>query len=85
MTLRVAMNLLWCTPGVGGSEEYLVRQLDGIRENGHPAVVEVFAPHGFAARLPEVAAHFTVHEAPSACTRRKRSCGILWGGMEGNK
>jgi len=64
------MNLLWCTPGVGGSEEYLVRQLDGIRENGHPVVVEVFAPRGFAARLPEVAAHFTVHEAPSACTRR---------------
>lgn len=70
MRLRVAMNLLWCTPGVGGSEEYLVRQLDGIKENGHPVDVEVFAPRGFAGRLPAVAEHFTVHEAPSACTRR---------------
>ena len=70
MTLRVAMNLLWCRPGVGGSEEYLVRQLDGIRANGHEVHVEVFAPRGFSARLPAVAEHFTVHEAPSACTRR---------------
>ena len=70
MTLHVAMNLLWCTPGVGGSEEYLVRQLDGIRENGHPVDVQVFAPRGFSARLPEVAANFAVHEAPSGCARR---------------
>lgn len=70
MTLRVAMNLLWCRPGVGGSEEYLVRQLDGIRANGHEVHIEVFAPRGFSARLPAVAGHFTVHEAPSACTRR---------------
>ena len=27
---RVAMNLLWCVPGVGGSEEYLIRQLVGL-------------------------------------------------------
>lgn len=31
MTLRVAVNLLWCVPGqVGGSEEYLARQLRGL-------------------------------------------------------
>lgn len=30
MTVRVAVNLLWCVPGqVGGSEEYLARQLEG--------------------------------------------------------
>ena len=33
MSLRVAVNLLWCVPGVvGGSEEYLARQLDGLAE-----------------------------------------------------
>jgi alpha-1,3-rhamnosyl/mannosyltransferase len=68
--MRVAMNLLWCRPGVGGSEEYLVRQLDGLREAGHPVDVEVFAPREFSERLPMVAAHFTVHEAPSTCVRR---------------
>lgn len=68
--MRIAMNLLWCRPGVGGSEEYLVRQLDGLRENGHPVDVEVFAPRGFASRLPAVAGHFAVHEAPSTCVRR---------------
>jgi len=33
--LAVGVNLLWCVPGeVGGSEEYLVRQLAGLREIG---------------------------------------------------
>lgn len=64
------MNLLWCRPGVGGSEEYLTRQLAGIAAIGHPVDVEVFAPRGFSARLPAVAAAFRVHEAPSDCTRR---------------
>ena len=68
--LRVAMNLLWCRPGVGGSEEYLVRQLAGIHANGHPVEVDVFAPRGFSARLPAVAAAFAVTEAPSDCMRR---------------
>ena len=36
MSMRVAMNLLWCRPGVGGSEEYLTRQLAGIAAIGHP-------------------------------------------------
>ena len=68
--LRVAMNLLWCRPGVGGSEEYLVRQLAGVHANGHPVDIEVFAPRGFSARLPQVATTFTVHEAQSDCMRR---------------
>ena len=68
--LRVAMNLLWCRPGVGGSEEYLVRQLAGLHANGHPVDVEVFAPRGFSVRLPQVASTFKVHEAPSDCMRR---------------
>lgn len=70
MKRRVAMNLLWCVPGVGGSEEYLVRQLIGLSEIVHPYDIHVFAPRGFSERQPAVAAAFRVHEAPSACTRR---------------
>lgn len=66
----VAFNLLWSVPGVGGSEEYLVRQLAGLCEIDHEWRVEVFAPRGFSARHPDVAACFPVHEAPSDCTRR---------------
>jgi glycosyltransferase involved in cell wall biosynthesis len=64
------MNLLWCVPGVGGSEEYLVRQLVGLREITHDYVVEVFAPRGFALRHPAIASAYKVHEAPSDCSRR---------------
>ena len=71
MTIRAAMNLLWCVPGVGGSEEYLVRQLHGLHEITADVHVEVFAPRGFAARQPLVAERFTVHEAPNDCTRRQ--------------
>ncbi len=70
MTGRVAMNLLWCVPGVGGSEEYLVRQLIGLTEIEHDYEIEVFAPAGFGERQPGVAAAYRVHEAPSDCSRR---------------
>ena len=70
MTPRVAMNLMWCIPGVGGSEEYLVRQLHGLHETGADVRVEVFAPRGFSNRQPLVARRFLVHEAPNECTRR---------------
>lgn len=69
---RVAMNLLWCVPGVGGSEEYLVRQLLGLTEIDHGYHVDVFAPRGFALRQPRIAEHYTVIEAPSECTRREQ-------------
>lgn len=69
MTFRVAMNLLWCVPGVGGSEEYLVRQLHGLAQLGNDNV-DVFAPRGFAARRPDIADRFRVVEAPSSCVRR---------------
>jgi glycosyltransferase involved in cell wall biosynthesis len=67
---RIAMNLLWCVPGVGGSEEYLVRQLLGLAEIEHEYDVEVFAPLGFSQRQPRVAALYTVHEAANDCSRR---------------
>jgi len=66
----VAMNLLWCVPGVGGSEEYLVRQLIGLAHISHDYDIQVFAPRGFSVRQPFVADNFTVHEAPSECLRR---------------
>jgi alpha-1,3-rhamnosyl/mannosyltransferase len=60
----VAVNLLWCVPGdVGGSEEYLVRQLLGLadlaRQPGRPESrwrVSVAAASGFAAAHPDLAA-----------------------------
>lgn len=67
---RVAMNLLWCVPGVGGSEEYLVRQLLGLAETSHEFDVDVFAPRGFSQRQPRIAELFRIHEAPSTCQRR---------------
>lgn len=69
---RVAMNLLWCVPGVGGSEEYLVRQLMGLTEIDSDYVVDVFAPRGFAMRQPGIAEKYTVIEAPSECLRREQ-------------
>lgn len=67
---RIAMNLLWCVPGVGGSEEYLVRQLLGLSETSHEFNVDVFAPHGFTQRQPRIAELYRVIEAPSDCRRR---------------
>lgn len=69
---RVAMNLLWSVPGVGGSEEYLVRQLAGLSAVKSRFDVTVFAPMGFSSRRPEVAARFEVREAPGDCTSRPR-------------
>jgi len=64
------MNLLWCVPGVGGSEEYLVRQLLGLADIEHGYDIEVFAPLGFSQRQPKIASLYTVHEAPNDCSRR---------------
>jgi len=66
-----AVNLLWCVPGdVGGSEQYLIRQLIGLAEAGTRA--RVFAPRGFAAAHPAIA---DVHELVTAshdCRSRGR-------------
>lgn len=64
------MNLLWCVPGVGGSEEYLIRQLVGLASIDHAYDVHVYAPRGFSLRHPDIAQAFVVHEAPSSCSRR---------------
>lgn len=64
---RVAVNLLWCVPGrVGGSEQYLVRQLAGLREAcGNEFDLQVFAPRGFAQAHSSFAADVAVRESRS--------------------
>lgn len=68
----VAVNMLWCVPGeVGGSEEYLLRQLTGLAEIQAPYEITVFVPRGFSAVHSDLAAIHRVIEAPSACRRRE--------------
>jgi len=78
----VLVNMLWCVPGrVGGSEEYLVRQLLGLAELPEPQHdVTVAVARGLAAAHPELAAvahvlepHFDSH------SRARRIAGeITW-------
>ena len=57
--------MLWCVPGaVGGSEDYLVRQLLGLADIGSPIRPTVYAPRGFAHAHPELGAVADVVEAP---------------------
>jgi len=52
--VAVTVNLMWCVPGaVGGSEDYLVRQLLGIPQTEFD--ITVCAPKGFIAAHPDVA------------------------------
>ena len=82
---EIAVNLLWCVPGqVGGSEEYLVRQLLGLAglaggegaggEGAGDAAPEwalrLYALDGFAAAHPELAALARIETAPFAGRRR---------------
>ena len=66
--MRVAVNMLWCRPGeVGGSEQYLVRQLLGLREATNAEfAVDIYAPHGFVAAHTQLADVASVHESKSA-------------------
>lgn len=61
--IDVAVNLLWLAPGrVGGSEEYLVRQLRGVADPG--LALTLYAQPALAAAHPElVAQHRTVAPA----------------------
>jgi alpha-1,3-rhamnosyl/mannosyltransferase len=74
MTLgtRVAVNMLWCVPGqVGGSEQYLLRQLLGLRAaTGDEFALDVYAPRGFAHAHPQLARQVALHESPSREHRR---------------
>lgn len=68
----VAVNMLWCIPGeVGGSEEYLVRQLSGLAAIESPYDITVYVPRGFGAVHSDLAEIHRVIEAPSTCHRRE--------------
>ncbi len=70
---NVAVNLLWCVPGkVGGSEEYLVRQLLGLREVAPHWQLELDVLPGFAEAHPDLAAQCTVIAAPIDGASRPR-------------
>lgn len=72
--LTVGVNLLWCLPGeVGGSEEYLVRQLCGLAEAGCPDIAaRLFVLPGFAAAHRELAARYELVVASLDARRRSR-------------
>lgn len=57
----IAVNLLWCVPGdVGGSEEYLVRQLLGLLDEA-PDLAErcvLYVVDGFTAAHPQLAERY---------------------------
>ncbi len=56
-TGRIAVNLLWCVPGdVGGSEQYLVRQLLGLAEAAPALRPDLYVVDGFAEAHPQLAA-----------------------------
>ena len=64
---RIAVNMLWCVPGqVGGSEQYLVRQLLGLQQAAPSEfVVDVYAPLGMVAAHGELERCVQLHESAS--------------------
>ncbi len=74
-SLQVAVNLTWLAPGrVGGSEEYLVRQLSGIPDD--PSIEPtIYCQSGLVAAHPALAARFRSVAVP--LRRDRRSTRIL--------
>ena len=69
----IAVNLLWCVPGdVGGSEEYLVRQLLGLADADPQAAPHLYVVDGFLAAHPELRVLFPTTVAPFDGTSRAR-------------
>lgn len=62
--MNVGVNLLWLVPGeVGGSEEYLTRQLDALVETRPDIELTLFTVAGFSQHHPRLAAATRVIEA----------------------
>jgi alpha-1,3-rhamnosyl/mannosyltransferase len=74
--LVVGVNLLWCLPGeVGGSEEYLARQLVGLHDADPGITTRLFVLPGYAAAHRDVAAR---HElVVASLDARRRSWRVL--------
>ena len=69
--MKVAVNLLWMVPGgVGGSEEYVTRQLRALVDQ-HLDQLTLFALPGFADAHPDLALRCRVIEAPVSGRRRE--------------
>lgn len=67
--MRVAVNLTWLAPGrVGGSEEYLTRQLSGVDDSVFD--VDLYCDRAFVAHHPELADRFAVNTMPRWGRRR---------------
>jgi alpha-1,3-rhamnosyl/mannosyltransferase len=71
----VGVNLLWCRPGeVGGSEEYLARQLTGLADlngdGGDDVRLVLFVLGTYPAAHPGVVEHFPTVTAPTDGRRR---------------
>ena len=71
---RIGVNLTWCRPGrVGGSEEYLARQLMGLSAAAPSEFdVTIFAPSGFAEAHRELANRYPIDETRSDGSSRAR-------------
>jgi glycosyltransferase involved in cell wall biosynthesis len=77
----IAVNLLWCVPGdVGGSEEYLVRQLLGLAEAAPTFRPNLYVVEGFVEAHPQLADTFPTVVAPfDGASRSRRIVGeIEW-------
>jgi glycosyltransferase involved in cell wall biosynthesis len=73
--LKVAVNLMWMVPGgVGGSEEYVTRQLQALIDDRHYSLT-LFVLPGFVEAHPDLAVHCQVVTAP--VTGRRRELRVL--------
>ncbi len=71
--MNVGVNLLWCLPGaVGGSEEYVARQLVGLHDVAPDVHATGFVLPGFAAAHRDVAARHELVVASLDARRRSR-------------
>ena len=67
----VAVNLLWCVPGeVGGSEQYLVRQLVGLSTQPSGFIPTIFCSRAFVDAHPELEQLYPMVTAPVSGRRR---------------
>lgn len=69
----VAVNLLWCVPGdVGGSEQYLVRQLLGLAERPGEFLPTLYCLPALVDAHPELAELYPMVTAPISGDERPR-------------
>ena len=69
----VAVNLLWCVPGdVGGSEEYLVRQLTGLATQRSEFLPRLYVVPAFVEAHPELVELYPIEVATVTGSDRSR-------------